>query len=500
MRRVLLFLGVGSLALSLACGGGSRNGGGFGSGGGTGSFTNSSLSGQYAYQLKGYALPSQAPFREAGVFTADGSGHLTSVTDDFASGGTSSPLSTTGSYQLNSDGTGTLTINFSGGNAVFAITLSSSSQLYMVEADSVLNNGLVASGTAQKQDPSVLTNLPSGTYILRMRNIEVNTTNPSIFTSKSTVGSFTVASGGTVTGSFDKEQLASFTAQQPITGALNTPTGGRGTGTFVDNANQTTTFNYYAIDANHLVFFNTNGGTAGDEIGTGVAEKQTAGPFTTASFSGPYAFAANGDTDFFDLANTVGRFNADGSGNITAGVLDDNTEGTVSSDVSFTGSYSVASNGRVAVTLTTSGSSITQVYWLVNPNRAFFAIDSSNAVQDGSLDTQVGSFSNASLSGLYAFEMDGFDSSLALTKERVGVMNLNGSGTISLGEVSNASGSASTSGTLSGTYNVGSNGRVTGSVNSLSSGLVFYLVSGSQGYLLQGDNGVSISGSMIKQP
>ena len=55
-KQFLLLVGVGSLAFSLACGGG---GSGKGSGGGgTGNFSNASLSGQYAYQLKGYDLQS----------------------------------------------------------------------------------------------------------------------------------------------------------------------------------------------------------------------------------------------------------------------------------------------------------------------------------------------------------------------------------------------------------------------------------------------------------
>ena len=89
MRQFLLFLGVGSLAFSLACGGGG-NGGGFGGGGGGGNngFSNSSLNGQYAYQLSGFDLQTQSsiPFREVGVFTADGNGHITSGTDDFSEG------------------------------------------------------------------------------------------------------------------------------------------------------------------------------------------------------------------------------------------------------------------------------------------------------------------------------------------------------------------------------------------------------------------------------
>jgi hypothetical protein len=80
-------------------------------------------------------------------------------------------------------------------------------------------------------------------------------------------------------------------------------------------------------------------------------------------------------------------------------------------------------------------------------------------------------------------------------------MNLNGSGSASVGQIANAAGSVSnTTSPLTGTYTVGSNGRVTSTVNGLSNNLVFYLVSGSKAYVLQNDTGVSIGGTMTKQP
>ncbi len=252
------------------------------------------------------------------------------------------------------------------------------------------------------------------------------------------------------------------------------------------------------MDANHLIFFSSDTGI----IGIGEAEKQTGGPFTTASFTGPFAFGTEGDTQsFFENTNTVGRFNADGSGALTAGVFDTVTDGTPSTNVSFTGTYSMSATGRAAVTLNpSSGGSIQQVYWMVSPSRAFSVTDSGTTVEDGSLDSQVGPFSNSSLNAFYAFGMDGFDNGLNATKERVGTIDFNGSGSLTLNEVSIVSGAPSTSGNLSGTYSVSSNGRTTASVNSLSSNLVFYLVSGSDAYILQADSGVAIAGKMSKQP
>ena len=96
--------------------------------------------------------------------------------------------------------------------------------------------------------------------------------------------------------------------------------------------------------------------------------------------------------------------------------------------------------------------------------------------------------------------MDGFDNTLNDTKQRVGFINANGSGTLSVDEVSNASGAVSVEGTFSGTYAVTSNGRVTATANNISNNLVFYLVSGSNAYVLQNDSGVAIKGAMVKQP
>jgi hypothetical protein len=52
---------------------------------------------------------------------------------------------------------------------------------------------------------------------------------------------------------------------------------------------------------------------------------------------------------------------------------------------------------------------------------------------------------------------------------------------------------------LSGRYSVSSNGRTTGSINTLSNNLVFYLVSGSDAYVVQNDSGVQIDGTVSKQ-
>jgi hypothetical protein len=149
-----------------------------------------------------------------------------------------------------------------------------------------------------------------------------------------------------------------------------------------------------------------------------------------------------------------------------------------------------------------------QVFYTVSSSRAYFLTtvdpaDTSN-VEDGTADLQQSSaFSNATLKGQYAFKMSGFNATSNFFVDRVGWIQWDGTSAISLSEDVNDSGNGGvTSGVLTGTYAVGANGRTTATITnfSLSSNdFVAYLVSGSQGYLLQSDTGIEISGQMTLQ-
>ena len=69
----------------------------------------------------------------AAVFTADGDGNLTAITDDLiiaSQAGLNTPA--TGIYKINSDGTGFLQFKFNGGaSAQYRITLSDDAHFYL---------------------------------------------------------------------------------------------------------------------------------------------------------------------------------------------------------------------------------------------------------------------------------------------------------------------------------------------------------------------------------
>jgi hypothetical protein len=487
MRDLFLVAGVAVLIVALGCG----------SGGGPrpvviGTNSNGSLKGQYVYQISGNDLSSGSavPYREAGIFNADGSGHITSGTDDFCENSTcQSANPVTGSYNIASDGIGSLSLS-TGIN--LTLSLVNSSQVYLIEADATAS----AAGIAELQSTSALSTVPSGTFTFRMHPLNL------ISSQSSSMAGVMTISGGAVSGSEDVLRSSTFdnNTRSPLTitgGTFNAPSNGRGMGSITDSSNVTSTFIYYMVDANHLRFLLTGAGM----LGVGRAEIQSGGPFSNASLSGAYAFGSRGDDGSFLFGvNTAGSLIADGKGNISTGAYDSVQDGNPrATNLGFSGSYAMAPNGRAAITLNPSGgAAIQQVFWIVSPSRAFFLTNASTKVEDGTADLQQsGSISNASLSGQYAFVMDGFDLNANALVDRVGWIKWNGNGGLSWNE------SVNNSGILSGSYSVGSNGRVTATVNNLSLSnhdLVFYLVSGSTAYVLQNDSGVEAIGFMGQLP
>ena len=480
MRKLYLSLGLVSFLFCVACGSNNGTVTGFIP---KGNFSNASLNGQYVYQIEGFDFSNSVngvPYREAGVFTANGSGGITSATDDFSEGSTVFPTTSTGSYAISKDGTGSLSFNNALGTINLAVTMVSASKVYLVEGDSVLNAG----GLAEKQDATVIAAAPSGTFVFREHDLNA-------LQSVGSVGAFTVSGGVVSAGSEDVNRGGVLTSLTFTAGSFNAPNPvtGRGSGTLTDSSPATSSFFYYIVDANSVRFLS---GTSGI-TGSGRAEKQSGMP----ALSGSYAFGSEGDTlKFLSGVNGAGRFTAS-SGTITGGARDTVQDGNTSANVAFTGTYTQAANGRVAVALSTTANS-NLVVWMISPSRGFFVVNDPNTIQEGTVDLQqTATFSNATMNGQYGLVMDGFDAGGA--KDRVGTLQWDGSGKLILNEFSNANGVITVPIVLSGRYSVSSNGRTTGSINTLSNNLVFYLVSGSDAYVVQNDSGVQIDGTVSKQ-
>jgi len=136
-----------------------------------------------------------------------------------------------------------------------------------------------------------------------------------------------------------------------------------------------------------------------------------------AALDGNYAFTFSGLTGNGGISSAfaaVGRFTADGAGNLTNGELDTNAVGGAGAAQTFTGTYSIGADKRGVMTLNFSGSSAKLAFaMLADGNAQFIKFDASGGsgtIASGTMEkTDTTAFSTARIIGDYAFGAAGFD-------------------------------------------------------------------------------------------
>jgi hypothetical protein len=382
----------------------------------------------------------------------------------------------TGTYSISSDGTGSLLFN----GSHYAITMIDDSHFYVIQQD----NFATASGFGEKQDTTVFSAAPSGTFVFKAHNVNTS----------SRVGRVSITNGA-ISGSEDLLNLGLLSSPKSIasTVSMNVPDA-NGRGTFV--LDDGSTFNYYVVNAGKFDFM-SNSLSGSLEIGQ--AEGQT-GPFsfTTLAPGASFVFGSSGDTNLQAGIHSAGVFTSDGNGNITSGTLDFVQDASVNSNILVSGgTYTLDTDGHGEIDLNSSVGTIRQIFLMVNGTRAVFLVNSAAAVEDGTFSQQQGApFS--SLGNQAAFFMDGFDVTF---KDRVGAFTPTKNGfswkqsanafddTIGVGTLTNTS--------TNGTAQVSSNGRVVVTVNGVTNNLVFYLSSPGTGFMVQED--ADIGGAFTQQ-
>jgi hypothetical protein len=141
------------------------------------------------------------------------------------------------------------------------------------------------------------------------------------------------------------------------------------------------------------------------------------GPQNNAALNGDYAFTftgVSGNGIASSAFAAVGRFTADGAGNLTNGELDTNAVGGGGAAQSFTGTYSIGADNRGVMTLNFSGSSAKLAFaMLANGNAQFIEFDASGGsgtIGSGTMEkADTTAYSTARITGDYAFGAAGFD-------------------------------------------------------------------------------------------
>ncbi|HTA58609.1 MAG TPA: hypothetical protein VK805_10660, partial [Candidatus Baltobacteraceae bacterium] len=169
-------------------------------------------------------------------------------------------------------------------------------------------------------------------------------------------------------------------------------------------------------------------------------QAQTGGGANAHELSGNYAFSFNGIRGNASVASVfaaVGRFTADGAGNLTNGELDTNGVGVGSTLTaqSFTGTYSIGADQRGVMTFIGPGGSLKFAFAMLASGNAhiieFGATGGSGTIGSGTVEkADASAFSTARITGDYAFGAAGFDNA----KNRAAIegrFTSNGTGTLS---------------------------------------------------------------------
>src|SRR5229473_3364890 len=367
----------------------------------TGNFSNASLKGTYAFSMSGTDANANpgAFIARVGSFVADGSGNISMGMEDVSDAGIVNTVQFTGgTYSVQANGKGTLTLNTLSGGLGLTIALNSPTKGVMIQTD--LNATSSGSFILQSLNAFSLTAI-NGPYVFDVSGADVNRAPVSV------VGQIMTSGGGTITsGIYDSNDGSSIppliTAKtfgaggtyvlDPVNGA----TFGRGTLMFASR-----TFVFYIVDGTRLRLIETDGQlfTFGDAL------QQSAAP--TQVSAGGFAILLGGSS-VLGTAGPIargGRFTTDASGNVTSIQLDDNNTGSVTQ----IGSGNTFSNAKFAIDaanpgtgcgtlqFTASGQAnpFTFVFYFDSPTHALIQDTSNGVIADGSMLAQSASFTSA---------------------------------------------------------------------------------------------------------
>jgi len=416
-RRFGLVLAV-LAALGLVtegCGGGSSSGGG----GGNpppppAKFSNATLSGKYAFSMSGTedcgtgGTVSASSFARIGSFTADGNGRITTGLEDINSCSGAEIIDFTGgSYSIDADGRGSMSLINSSGTTTYSIVLSTASQGNIVQTDAAAT----ASGNFQRQTASAFSTAAiAGGYVFDFKGVDVDAT-ATTASAASIIGRFDANGGGITNGLFDSNIAGVLSGQQVFPAgafyAVDANSDGTNFGRGTANIGGRN-YAFYVVDATRLKMIVSDFPSL--LVGDAFAQQNVA--FNVGSLSGGFAFLLGGTSTTGSIA-TAGRFTADGGGNLTDVIIDENNAGGITQlpNGTVTGTYTVDTNtfggGTLTWTDTTSGT-FTFIFYLISPTQAVFQETDNTITSDGSFFAQTTSpITTASLAGDYALDWSG---------------------------------------------------------------------------------------------
>lgn len=319
-------------------------------------FSTAAVNGGFAFGFGGEGSRGTFLLSANGRFTTSG-GSLSAGQIDVNDGGTTAlNLPFAGTYTVGANGRGTAVLNITAQSVFsnFSFYVVSAGELLFVELDQrSLCPCPVISGSALQQSgvPFAASSL-SGAAVFNLNGV-VSPPGTDV-----AVGQETFDGSGSLSGAFDENKAGVITSSTASTGTYTVDGNGLGRGVITITG-----------DPNPMPFYLVSPGkgfiiNAGSSGQAGIFEPQTGGPFSNASVSGNYVLGT--PPSLFALSAVSGVVAANGVGS-----LNGTSDGGGGTGQSFTGSYSVAANGRATLAITPSvGAPRNMVFYLVSPSEA----------------------------------------------------------------------------------------------------------------------------------
>ncbi len=412
----------------------------------------------------------------------------------------------------------------SAGTYSFTVQVTDSTKATATADLSIMVNA-VSSCTSLTGKESLL----KGDYAFVLRGFD-SSGNPAfvggVFTASGTAGSGNIAAGTLDMNLISGVQSGlSLTSTSTYNLGQDSAGGYRGCMSLVTSAG---TQNYrFAVDSigaitanvasnGHMIDFDATG-----PFTTGILRQASSSAFSTNTIAGNWAFGISGPKPL-PPNSSGGKFAAVGvfdfSDGSLSGVADSNDDGKLDSNSLLTsfpatagitlssGSYSIGSNGRGTLTFTLSGNNSSPVdsfLYVVSASELLLMNSDSqtnNSAFTGSALKQSGTFSNSSLTAgttdvLYDSGVSSRNSSHS--KVRFGLIAIGSSDSFTYSGYQNDGSTVSsptsdpTNNTASGTFSVGSDGRVMLTASWGGNTPAFYLSSANTGFFLDADDGAS---------
>lgn len=464
---------------------------------------NSYLSGNYAFFATGWVDgPNDGSTYKAalaGSFVADGNGNIVSGTLDYNDGvgGVISNSSFAGTYALPSNNIGQMTIQVGGTTMTMAFAAggissgtSTSGRIIAFEDTTGITadggtgatGGLRFSGEFSKQTAAdfAAASLTGGyTFGAEGETCPLTVAACNSATDHgplAVAGTMTLSGTGSVSnGTEDIGVGANDYAQTTFSGTYGTPNTatGRvtltlGTATGLPTLDQDiwpTDLAIYIVSATKFYLVSTDS-HENYALLVGQAQQQTVSSFSNSTLSGNSVFwwvqpsssyVADWGTssEVSQSTSEVGRLEATSSSGALSGNIEQNDEGTISSESLPGGvTYQVAANGRVTLNAGSGGGETVPVFYMVGANKAF-GIETGNKAALITMEPQT---STTISSGSYVF---GDPDVVPENGEGAGAGTA-GSGNYSLTEsTSDATGNLNWDGSVTGTYTIDSTGLIT---------------------------------------